>query len=198
MTPMYRIFLLFALMWTFSGSVRAQIQYVFSIDRPDTVTDAQITSLFEDYPDIRQVAVRGNMLTFVVPDRASYPVITIREWLAKLQVSATDYKETELGDRPDLRVQKLESTHFKVYGVCGMCQERIERAARSVKGVVNARWDVETQILTLKYRSGITDIPAIHEALVAVGHDTESRRARDEVYEQLHTCCKYERPAVER
>jgi len=33
----------------------------------------------------------------------------------------------------------------------------------------------------------------IHEAIAAVGHDTEKVKATDEAYEELHTCCKYPR-----
>jgi hypothetical protein len=34
----------------------------------------------------------------------------------------------------------------------------------------------------------------IHSAVAAVGHDTDKVRADDKVYENLHGCCKYERP----
>ncbi len=85
---------------------------------------------------------------------------------------------------------------IKVYGNCGMCQNRIEKAAK-LAGVTNASWDSETQILLVKYDAAKTNIEAIQKKVASVGHDTEKFTAPDEVYNKLHGCCKYERKKVE-
>ncbi len=84
---------------------------------------------------------------------------------------------------------------FKVYGACGMCEKRIEKATKAVKGVEAADWNKKTQILEVKYNEEVTGLKQIHTAIAAVGHDTDKLRAKDEVYNKLHSCCKYERPA---
>ena len=38
---------------------------------------------------------------------------------------------------------------IKVYGACGMCQERIESHAKTVIGVNTASWDVDENMLTI-------------------------------------------------
>ncbi|MDO8368599.1 MAG: heavy-metal-associated domain-containing protein [Saprospiraceae bacterium] len=83
---------------------------------------------------------------------------------------------------------------FTVYGNCGMCEKRIEKAAK-IKGVSAVDWDVDTKILTVRFDENKVKPLKIHEAVAAVGHDTDNVRAKDKVYNKLHSCCLYERPA---
>ena len=91
------------------------------------------------------------------------------------------------------RPQDLTKVEIKVYGNCDMCKERIESAALGLKGVFKAQWDPKTTMLQVSYHSQEVSMNEIHEKIAAVGHDTEMLRAPDEVYENLHECCKYER-----
>ncbi len=85
--------------------------------------------------------------------------------------------------------QKVTTT-FMVDGVCGMCEERIEKAAK-IKGVKSAEWDVDSHIFTVTYDSSKVELIKIHKAIAGVGHDTELVKAKDEVYDNIHGCCKY-------
>ena len=89
-----------------------------------------------------------------------------------------------------INAQAVDSTKFKVEGVCGMCKERIEKTVK-IKGVKSAIWDVDSHILSLKYDKTKVDILEIHEKLVSVGHDTDLKKATKEAYNALHGCCKY-------
>ena len=82
------------------------------------------------------------------------------------------------------------TTTIDVDGVCGMCEERIEKAAK-LKGVSSAEWDVDSHILTLVYDSSKVKVRAIHQAIAKVGHDTELIKATQEDYDNIHGCCKY-------
>ena len=84
---------------------------------------------------------------------------------------------------------------FKVAGNCGMCETRIEKAAKSVNGVTAAEWDKETKMIEVSFDAAETSIQKIHEAIAHVGHDTELVRADDETYDKLPGCCKYDRIA---
>ncbi|MFN0176881.1 MAG: heavy-metal-associated domain-containing protein [Saprospiraceae bacterium] len=86
------------------------------------------------------------------------------------------------------------TTKFKVYGNCGMCEKRIEKAA-AIDGVISADWDEETKLLTVQFDETKLKPGKIHQAVAAIGHDTDKVRAEDRVYDKLHGCCKYERPA---
>lgn len=77
-----------------------------------------------------------------------------------------------------------------VGGVCGMCEERIERAM-DTKGIITADFDLHTNQLALVYKSKKISIDEIHTLLNNVGHDTERSKAPDEVYNEIHACCRY-------
>lgn len=82
----------------------------------------------------------------------------------------------------------------RVSGNCGQCQERIESAAKSITGVNTANWKESEQKLYISYSGdSVTVIPAVHQALQKVGHDTEWGKAPDKSYRQLPECCRYER-----
>jgi copper chaperone CopZ len=82
---------------------------------------------------------------------------------------------------------------FKVAGNCGMCETRIEKAAKGVEGVNLAEWDKETKLIEVTFNPELTSKDKIQEAIAEVGHDTPLHRADNEVYEKLPGCCKYER-----
>jgi copper chaperone CopZ len=85
---------------------------------------------------------------------------------------------------------------IEVDGVCGMCKERIEKAAIQAKGVKSATWNVDTHQLKLIFNEGRTDLGTIQQSIADSGHDTESIRAKDEVYNEIDGCCKYRDPQV--
>lgn len=82
---------------------------------------------------------------------------------------------------------------FKVWGNCGMCNKKITTAAKSVEGVLSAKWSSETQMMVVKFNSELTTLEDIQMKIAAIGYDTEKYKAKDEVYENLHHCCKYDR-----
>ena len=49
-------------------------------------------------------------------------------------------------------------------------------------------------MLALTFDKSKTNIHKVHTAIVKVGHDTDMHKAKDEVYNNLPGCCKYERP----
>ena len=96
-----------------------------------------------------------------------------------------------------LWAQSGKTEKFEVAGNCGMCETRIEKAAKSVEGVSSADWDKETKMIEVKFDAEKADLHKIHQAIAEVGHDTKMHKASDEVYDKLPACCKYERMAME-
>ena len=90
---------------------------------------------------------------------------------------------------------KWETATFKVFGNCGMCEKRIEDAL-FIPGVKLADWDVDSQVMTVTYKPSKITLQSIHEKIAEIGHDTELVKAKDDVYENLHSCCKYERSKI--
>jgi periplasmic mercuric ion binding protein len=83
---------------------------------------------------------------------------------------------------------------FKVSGECGMCQAKIEKAAKTA-GASFASWDTETKELKVTYDAKATDKTKIQQAIANVGYDTPEYKATQAAYDKLHGCCKYERTA---
>ena len=82
---------------------------------------------------------------------------------------------------------------IEVYGNCEQCQKRIQKAAYSVSGVKMANWDIETHQLSLVINEEKTTVALIKNAIAKVGHDTDSAKATTKDYDNLHSCCKYDR-----
>ena len=85
---------------------------------------------------------------------------------------------------------KDSTVTFKVSGLCEMCKDRIEKAAKG-KGVKSAIWHVDTKSLSLDYDPKITTPERVQQRIADVGHDTELKKAKDIVYNELPECCHY-------
>ena len=84
---------------------------------------------------------------------------------------------------------------IKVWGECGMCKSKIEKAAKGA-GASFAEWNADNKELKVTYTSTSSNTAKIEKAVAAVGYDTKNVRATDESYSKLHGCCKYERAAA--
>lgn len=84
---------------------------------------------------------------------------------------------------------------IKIWGNCGMCKTRIEKAAKEA-GASYASWSSETKMLSVKYDAATTSNAKIQKGIAAVGHDTQDEIAADDVYNKLPGCCKYKRKQV--
>ncbi|MBK7335321.1 MAG: heavy-metal-associated domain-containing protein [Saprospirales bacterium] len=93
------------------------------------------------------------------------------------------------------KAKDIQTVSFKVYGNCGMCEDRIE-SALIVPGVRLADWDQATGMLTVTFKPFKISLQAIHEIVAGVGHDTDLAKAKDAVYDKLPGCCLYERPKI--
>lgn len=91
------------------------------------------------------------------------------------------------------QVQSITEETFKVYGNCGMCKQRIESSLKEVDGVEEATWDVKTKMLTVKFDAKVISLQKINETIAESGHDSDSEKASNDVYNKLPSCCKYER-----
>ncbi|MEO6722910.1 MAG: heavy-metal-associated domain-containing protein [Ferruginibacter sp.] len=81
---------------------------------------------------------------------------------------------------------------FKVWGNCGMCKKTIEKSAITA-GAKTASWNEETHQLQVSYSSAKTSGNKIQQAIAASGYDTQDLTASNKAYNNLHSCCQYER-----
>ncbi|MFV5702318.1 heavy-metal-associated domain-containing protein [Flavobacterium sp. XS2P12] len=81
----------------------------------------------------------------------------------------------------------------EVNGNCEQCQKRIQKAAFSVSGVKSANWNIETHQLSLILNEEKSTLLDVKKAVAKIGHDTDVVKATKDDYDNLHSCCKYER-----
>ena len=96
----------------------------------------------------------------------------------------------------EVKKDKNAKVSIKVDGICGMCKKRIETAALKTKGVKFALWSPTTHQLNLIMDERKTDLKAIQDNILDVGHDIlleDDKKiiAKDEAYNSVHPCCKY-------
>ena len=89
--------------------------------------------------------------------------------------------------------QNSKTEKFEVYGNCGMCEKRIEKAATSLDGVTKADWDKDTKMIEVTFDSKQINVDDVHKAIADVGHDTDKVTAKDNTYNDLPGCCRYDR-----
>jgi len=112
-------------------------------------------------------------------------MIVLFTWLASVSIFPGHVTSVTEPIEP----KKVEVT-FEVSGVCGMCEERIEKAL-DVKGIVMADWNLDTRQLQVVFKPNQISENRIHELLNEAGHDTATSKATDAQYDGLHGCCKY-------
>lgn len=89
----------------------------------------------------------------------------------------------------------LTTEKIKVWGNCGMCKTTIEKAAKGA-GASSAIWNEDAKILTVKFLATKTSVANIEKKVAASGYDTQNETAPNDVYENLHGCCQYDRKAT--
>ena len=94
------------------------------------------------------------------------------------------------------QIKNAKTETVKVYGNCGMCKSKIEKAA-SQKNVSKTEWNEETGIATITYDETLTDKNAVLKKIALVGYDSDAYKATDAVYNKLPGCCQYDRPKTE-
>ncbi len=102
-----------------------------------------------------------------------------------------DMPETPKSKLPNSKIQVVQKATFGVSGNCGMCKDRIEKAAKSVKGVTTAVWDVKTKKIEVEYLGSLASIEIIQKAIAKAGHDTGKYKADNKTYQGLPECCLY-------
>jgi copper chaperone CopZ len=86
--------------------------------------------------------------------------------------------------------RKLEEVKIKTSSQCGMCKERIEEALAFTKGVKKSELNLETQIVTVKYKKEKTSPEKIRKAISRAGYDADDVAADMKAYKKLPACCK--------
>jgi mercuric ion binding protein len=159
---------------------------------------------FKEFKGIKDVAIEietGNF-SFAYPseknltmeavetqvEKAGYTPITAKIVRADGKVETSGMEESMVADGA-----KLVTKTTLVAGNCGMCEARIVKSAKGVKGVSTASWNKDTKMMEVTFDPNVATLETIEKAIAKVGHDTKSHKATSATYESLPACCLYER-----
>ena len=92
------------------------------------------------------------------------------------------------------KIKNATTETVKIYGNCGMCEKTIENAGSS-KNTASVDWDKDTEMATLTFDAKKTSKDEILKKIALAGYDSDSFLAPDDVYNNLHGCCQYDREA---
>jgi hypothetical protein len=109
--------------------------------------------------------------------------------MKKLQLSFVSFFSIAMAINSTAQIKEEK---IMVWGECTTCQFAIEKAAKST-GASYASWDWYSQTLSVKYHKDSSSTISIQKAVAKIGYDTKEVKADDEVFNNLHYCCKYER-----
>jgi len=87
--------------------------------------------------------------------------------------------------------KKVETVDIQTSAVCDMCKELIiDKTLVFEKGLKFADMDVETGVLTVRYRNDKTSLEHIRNTISDLGYSADSVKADPIAYDNLHFCCK--------
>ena len=79
-------------------------------------------------------------------------------------------------------------TSAQCVGNC--CKERIEEEMQFTKGVTAVNLDVESQILSVTFKSKKTNLDKIKRAISLIGYDADEIIADIKAHDKLPKCCQ--------
>jgi periplasmic mercuric ion binding protein len=83
-----------------------------------------------------------------------------------------------------------ETVQIKTTAQCDMCKERIEEEMQFTKGVTAVNLDVESQILTVTFKTKKNSVENIRTIISAIGYDADDVKADRRAHDNLPTCCQ--------
>jgi copper chaperone CopZ len=158
---------------------------------------------FKDIAGIQDIKIdiKTGIMTFSVPAKNNMPLDEVNVRVNKAGYTAMEMdvlrangvKENAKGQKSPLAdLSNMNITDsFNVFGKCDMCKTRIEAAAKSVEGVFQAEWNLETQMLTLRYDALKVKLKEVQKSIAKAGHDNGANKAKGKVYDALPMCCQY-------
>ncbi len=86
--------------------------------------------------------------------------------------------------------KEITVMEVKTSAQCEMCKERIEKNMAYEKGIKFVELDLETKVLTLKYREDKTTSEQLRKAVSKIGYDADDVDADPVAYAKLPACCQ--------
>lgn len=91
---------------------------------------------------------------------------------------------------PTLSYSQKVISEIKTSAICDMCKERIEEELNYTKGISWSKLDLETNSITVKYKTKKIELHEIKQIVSSIGYDADDIKANKEALNKLPNCCK--------
>ncbi len=112
----------------------------------------------------------------------------MKKSLLKIMVAIVVLLSTSVG----AQTKNTKTENVVISGNCGMCKKTIEKAG-NVKDIAVVEWNKDTKIATVTYDETKTNKEEILKRIAKSGYDTALFKAKKEGYDNLPSCCQYDR-----
>jgi len=89
-----------------------------------------------------------------------------------------------------VQAQKTKTIEIQTSAQCTMCKDRLEKNIIFEKGIKDVSLDMETKILSVRYKTKKNDANSIRNAIAKLGYDADEIKGDTEAYKKLPMCCK--------
>lgn len=90
------------------------------------------------------------------------------------------------------QIKNAKTVTVAVNGNCGMCKKTIESNGSEGK-IAKVSWETKQKQAEITFDTTKTSEEAVLKKIAQVGYDNAQFRAPDDVYANLHECCRYDR-----
>lgn len=90
------------------------------------------------------------------------------------------------------QINNAKTVTVAVNGNCGMCKKTIETNGSEGK-IAKVTWDSKQKQAEITFDTTKTSEEAVLKKIAQAGYDNAQFRAPDDVYANLHECCRYDR-----
>lgn len=87
---------------------------------------------------------------------------------------------------------KVQTADITTSAVCGHCEEAITEALTYHKGVLAMSMDMETKVVSVRYKTKKTSVEDLRNKIAALGYNADEVPASREAYAKLSPCCQKE------
>ena len=80
-------------------------------------------------------------------------------------------------------------TSASCVGIC--CKDRIEQEMQFTRGVTGVDFDIESQVLTVTFKTKKTDADKLRKAISLIGYNADDVKANKKAHDKLPSCCQH-------
>jgi copper chaperone CopZ len=102
-----------------------------------------------------------------------------------------DIKSNSLNDILRESPQQQQTELIEVKFICRDCFEYIKKTILEIEGVEYVDYDHETELVSVRFLSSVTNLNNIELAISNIGYDTPKYKRKVEFYTDIPNCCKH-------